>query len=373
MDTEFKFYGCKINSNKVGFGIIIWEHEQENKSILDQNYYSNSYFPNNQENKDNSSLFKEEKNPASIKQLANKNTKNRVLANIPGIPHTSRPSSKQYNNSFVNRKSSSSKVQTKLIGSFVKNKLEGFIIFEKSNGAKFQGELSSNVANGFGIYTNQYKMSYVGEWKEDCQNGTGIEYWPDGSKYHGQFNSGLKEGIGKYCWYDGSIYSGEWFANSMHGYGEYITSDKKVYRGQFYDSMMHGYGYLNINNGEKFYIGSFERDKKEGFGIFIWTNPIFKAFIGFWKNSKQDGIGKYITEKNSKITGTLESTVDDKKFGYKYGLWKNGERVSWMKNFEDAIENLDGNQIQFYNKLQTEAVDLISLIEKLKNDPYLAC
>jgi hypothetical protein len=297
------------------------------------------------------SIISEKTNIISSKQIKN-NTSNKFSVSNSFCKKSSVNEKDEINN----------QITTKLIGSFVNNKLEGFIILEKSNGVKFQGELVSNIAEGFGIYTNEYKMCYVGDWSNDTQNGVGIEYWPDGSIYYGEFNSGLKDGIGKYVWKDGSIYYGEWFKNSMNGFGEYLTFDKKVYRGQFYESMMHGHGYLDINNGDKFYIGSFERNKKQGFGIFIWMNPIFKAFVGFWKNSKQDGVGKYISEKKDLFS---DKKKKDKKFISKYGMWKNGERINYLKSLEEVAENLDGNMIQYYEKFRFDESELISLAESL--------
>ena len=61
--------------------------------------------------------------------------------------------------------------------------------------------------------------------------------------------------------------------NAMNGYGEFLWQDGKRYRG--------------------FYIN----DKKEGFGIYYWPDPV-RIYIGFWKNGKQDGLGKYLSSKS---------------------------------------------------------------------------
>lgn len=425
IDSEFKFYGCKINNNKLGFGIIIWENDDDNDintSLM--NIHSNRALRHSNNNIDyiNNNCFKERNErkesadeyyyDSILDSIANRNIeanksensnnyiqpqKKTTSPNIPSIPINRILKSPNLKNnvssniSTMNKRNltniktkSTKKLLTKLIGSFKNNKLNGFCIFEKNNESKFQGELKENIAEGFGIFTNQIKVTYIGDWKDDLQNGIGSEYWPDGSFYSGEFKDGFKEGIGSYFWSDGSVYKGEWSKNSMHGFGEYITSDKKIYHGEFCESSMQGSGYLSINNSEKFYLGSFNRDKKEGFGIFVWTQPVFKAYIGFWKNSKQHGIAKFITEKRNKSSlrnsnkdlSTLNSNIkieentndNEVKFGFKYGLWNNGERVRWINSYDEALEHIDGNQIRFAEVLQMEASELLEYIEDLKLD-----
>ena len=53
-------------------------------------------------------------------------------------------------------------------------------------------------------------------------------------------------------------------------------------------------------------------DKKQGFGIFSWVDG--KKYIGEWKNGKQHGRGKFVSER-----------------GYeKTGFWENGKRIRWL-------------------------------------------
>ena len=47
-------------------------------------------------------------------------------------------------------------------------------------------------------------------------------------------------------------------------------------------------------NVGKLYIGYYENDKKEGFGIYYWSSPNMRVCIGFRKNGKQHGERKYI-------------------------------------------------------------------------------
>lgn len=93
---------------------------------------------------------------------------------------------------------------------------------------------------------------------------------------------------------------------------------------------MNGYGEFYWSDGKK-YAGYYVNDKKEGFGIYYWTNPA-KAYIGFWKDGKQEGVGKYISQ--NKV---------------KYGHWVQGERTKWYKSEEDALSELLGKQRGYVN------------------------
>jgi hypothetical protein len=54
-------------------------------------------------------------------------------------------------------------------------------------------------------------------------------------------------------------------------------------------------------------------DKKQGFGIYIWTDG--RKYEGQWLNGKQHGEGKYVLP-------------DGKE---KIGIWENGKRIKWTQ------------------------------------------
>lgn len=110
---------------------------------------------------------------------------------------------------------------------------------------------------------------------------------------------------------------------------------------------MHGYGEFSWNDGKK-YAGFYVYDKKEGFGIYYWSNPN-RAYIGFWKGGKQDGFGKYINPK-----------------GTRFGRWKNGERERWYKNEEEALATLSYNQEKFIHVFRYD----LKQIEKFISQCY---
>ena len=78
---------------------------------------------------------------------------------------------------------------------------------------------------------------------------------------------------------------------------------------------MNGIGIYKWADG-KVFEGEFKRDVKNGFGRFKW--PDGRLYQGGWENGKQEGLGSYTYFNDSKKEIT------------KFGLWKNGDRISWF-------------------------------------------
>lgn len=194
----------------------------------------------------------------------------------------------------------------------------GVGIFSHSEGDEFRGEFVNDETNGYGIYVHKNGASYEGNWAEDSQNGVGIETWLDGSSFSGIYKDGGKDGIGIYHWKDGSIYNGEWRNNNLEGIGIYQFLDGRVYSGEWFNSSMHGYGEFLWPDGKK-YVGFYECDQKSGFGVYLWKNPT-RTYLGFWKNGKQGGVGRYISAKSSF-----------------WGEWENGDRKRSFDNKAEAL------------------------------------
>ena len=97
---------------------------------------------------------------------------------------------------------------------------------------------------------------------------------------------------------------------------------------------MHGYGEFKWADGKK-YIGYYINDKKEGFGIYYWSNPL-RIYMGFWKNGKQEGVGKF-------FSGTKPP---------KYGSWKNGDKEYIFQNESQAFEKLQPNEEKYIRFFQ---------------------
>jgi hypothetical protein len=188
--------------------------------------------------------------------------------------------------------------------------IEGYGIFT-SKKETYQGEFHLNRACGYGMYY-QGTTSYEGYWKNDLQQPIGIEIWKDTSQYQGEYVNGTKSGVGIYTWPDTSKYEGEWKCNSLHGIGIYYFTGNRLYIGNWEKDMKHGFGEF-IWKDDKRYLGYYHKDKKHGFGLYYWQSKC-KIFIGFWKNGKQCGYGKYISQMKTK-----------------YGFWKENGDVLWFK------------------------------------------
>jgi len=252
------------------------------------------------------------------------------------------------------------------LGTKFKNKKDGlgleifsdtkskYIISNGFQEYNYYGQIKGIYARGFGwLEDKKNSIYYEGKWENSMKNGYGIEInQNDNSEYRGTFSNGKKHGIGYYLWNDGSYYEGEWKENKLDGYGIYTFKDGSLYKGEWKENELDGFGEFSYP-GVKTYIGYFQRDLRNGFGILIWFK-IKKVFIGFWKNNKQNGIGKFI--KNDKIIygiwreGELETKINTKiefdtklnkgEYGFlKYFQFENYERFyEYMKKFIDMNE-----------------------------------
>jgi hypothetical protein len=95
---------------------------------------------------------------------------------------------------------------------------------------------------------------------------------------------------------------------------------------------MHGYGEFSWKDRRK-YCGFYNNDKKNGFGIHYWPNGE-KYYVGFWKDGKQHGPGKYIKGNDMK-----------------YGVWNDGKKERWFENENEFINSLNENELKFMGML----------------------
>jgi hypothetical protein len=112
--------------------------------------------------------------------------------------------------------------------------------------------------------------------------------------------------------------------------------------------MMNGYGEFYWKDG-KIYVGYYLNDKKEGFGIYYWPN-LNRTYIGFWKDGKQDGIGKLINK--GKV---------------KYGQWINGEKIRQFDNANEAISLMSSDCLVFKKFFKVDEDKIIAFLNSGKN------
>lgn len=363
MDNEYEYYGKKKDGVKDGFGIIVWNNNFDYETELTDNNscYNDAQSLNNFRVEKQHTFHQRSERISIPKSTVNKGF---TKSKSPGIHKVAvqNDRSKGVGIQKYNHK------ETKLIGLFSEDKITGIAKYLKTDGCEYKGELIQNIANGYGVFRSKSAVTYEGDWVNDQQHGYGIEIGVD-STYVGQFSEGLKSGLGIYNWKDGSNYEGEWSGNSMHGNGSYMSADGKMYRGEFFNSSMHGFGELIICKNEKYYYGYFNQDKKDGFGVFIYLKPHFKAYLGFWKNSKQNGLGKLITERALENIQTLGDNFKKQPINLaacqsKYGFWENGERVKWIRPTEDLQSYLHVDEKRFLQHLLTNWNNLSFFLNK---------
>ena len=219
--------------------------------------------------------------------------------------------------------------KSQLFGIFTDNKVSGFCKFiNKQNNTTFKGEYKNNIPKGYGYYETTHYLR-EGIWEKSKLNGLGYEIWDDKTFYKGEYLNNKKHGIGFYQWADKTYYEGEFNNNQMTGYGLIYYTNESFYSGEVLNGNMNGFGVFSWKNKHK-YVGFFKNDLKCGFGIFIWNLKPLEAFVGFWNNGKQNGVG--VKVHNDVFT---------------YGIWDNGKKETWLKGEWEVKKCLKGEEAKF--------------------------
>lgn len=213
---------------------------------------------------------------------------------------------------------------------------------------EYNGEFENYKISGFGeiVYKNKYHIRIYSNSQNNSITLYTVRY-NDTSIYEGVYIIESNKSIGKYSFFNGDTYIGHISNNYLSGYGILYEKSGKIFSGEWKNSMLNGYTEIILDHNKK-YIGYCKDDQKEGFGIFDWGNQ--KIYIGFWSKNKQNGIGRLITNSVSK-----------------YGLWSNGERLSWFKSEIDGVSQLREEQVcylKLISKSLNEVVDMLDDINK---------
>ena len=219
---------------------------------------------------------------------------------------------------------------------------------------KYCGEFKNDQANGYGIYyKNGTDVIYEGCWVNDLQDKYGIEKWSDGSAFYGEYKKQNKNGIGIYMWKDGSRYEGEFKNNMFDGYGIYFYNKNKIYLGQWKSNKKHGYGEFILE--DKLYVGDYNMDFRDGFGINYWKNDD-KLFVGFWKNNRRYGFGKLFSEKKMR-----------------YGLWyEDKKKTKFFEDEKEAKDYMEKNGLNNYKKFFEYSKDeLVNFYKIYFNEDFI--
>ena len=78
---------------------------------------------------------------------------------------------------------------------------------------------------------------------------------------------------------------------------------------------------------------------------YYMNDDVYRIYIGFWKNGKQEGIGKYINQKS-----------------VRYGMWAKGERIKWFDSDQEALENIPRNQQKYAVMMKSELIDICQFL-----------
>ena len=211
----------------------------------------------------------------------------------------------------------------------------------------FCGDYYDNIPSGYGLFIhNNFKSE--GIYQKNMLAGCGIEFSKEDYYYQGNFSRNLKHGIGLYRWPDGTIYSGNWKNNKMTGIGIMKFSNEDIYEGDFVDGFMNGFGTFKWKN-KNIFFGNYKQDLKHGFGIFIWSFDPLNAYIGFWENGKQIGIG-------NKVFNNKE----------KFVYWKEGKKPFILNNVWEIKHYLNNQQEKYEKYFSKSLKNKIKFLFSLK-------
>lgn len=126
--------------------------------------------------------------------------------------------------------------------------------------------------------------------------------------YEGQFNKGVKEGLGHMKLLNiNAYYEGYFKDDKFNGKGRIILDNNKVLIGNFEDNKLNGEGtYEDLENNIK-YTGSFRNSKKDGIGKEVYNKNETEYYEGEFKNDLKEGHGKFVWSDNKIYQGDFKS------------------------------------------------------------------
>ena len=114
------------------------------------------------------------------------------------------------------------------------NNMEGFGIYNYSDGRQYIGEWKNNQMDGYGEFTWIEGKKYIGFYKEDKKEGFGIYYWPNDRIFIGFWKEGKQNGVGKFIkdnlvkygiWKDGK--REKWFENEDEFLNSFVSKNER--------------------------------------------------------------------------------------------------------------------------------------------------
>ena len=176
---------------------------------------------------------------------------------------------------------------------------------------------------------NLNKMNYSSNVSNNNLN-ISIEKYDSNYKISSQGKNSLKKTI---------AYIGEKIGNTKSGFGIKLMPNNVKYIGYFKNDKSEGYGKFINENKKDIYYGEFCQDQAKGFGMYQHKNET--SYIGEWDNDLRENYGIEKWEDKAEYQG--EFHLGEKNGIGKY-IFSDGSRYEgeWKKN------NLDGYGIYYY-------------------------
>lgn len=194
--------------------------------------------------------------------------------------------------------------KTIYVGSFLKNKKNGFGILTYNKELLIEGLFSDNVIKFGFLFMKNHPLieKIVSNLKKDPQNpnefinhGFGVVYLKDGRSLECDIPFFLEDPMseieGRLTYSKGNkVFEGLLVKMKPNGVGELYRNQKLIYSGEFVDGKFHGLGWAKLP-GNKEYVGYFSNGLKEGFGV-EYSLPDKKiVYRGYWKNGLKENKG----------------------------------------------------------------------------------
>jgi hypothetical protein len=130
-------------------------------------------------------------------------------------------------------------------------------------------------------------------------------------------------------------YEGEWVRGKKCGKGVETWYDESVYQGTFQDDKRDGFGQFHWGDQDGFYIGEWSRDLRHGKGKQKFPNG--STYDGEWSKDVIHGHGILIEKDGTKYEGEFK---DGKKHGEGREAWTNGK--SYQGSFINGLQQGKG-------------------------------
>ena len=198
--------------------------EVNQRNINDENFDSNQYFSQLEDNEKQKLLLERKLNEKIIEF---KKKENDYQSQIAKLKNNIDENKFLMNSSLSSSNEKKEYKEGRYIGSIIDGKREGIGIFIYVNGKRYEGE-----------------------WKNDKIDGRGIMFYKNGDKYDGYFVNNKKEGKGTYYYNNGNTYVGDWKNDKKGGKGIFYGKEGQRKMGDYFEGKPIGKHVILHVNGE---------------------------------------------------------------------------------------------------------------------------